>query len=97
MDAAGRRAHGRHSGVKVTTGVLPEEPAYALVRESRTAAAMVPGSRGQSSLAEALPGSVSVTVAGHAHCPVTAGRGSRQPGRTRQAQPHCRGRRRGAG
>ncbi|MEW2488563.1 universal stress protein [Streptomyces sp. NPDC048411] len=73
---AARRAHSRRADVKVTTDVLPEEPEYALVRESRTAAAMVLGSRGRSSLAEALLGSVVVTVAGHAHCPVIVLRGS---------------------
>lgn len=76
VDTAARRAHSRQADVKVTTDVLPEEPEYALVRESRTAAAMVLGSRGRGSLAEALLGSVSVTVAGHAHCPVIVLRGS---------------------
>jgi nucleotide-binding universal stress UspA family protein len=76
VETAACRAHSRRPDVKVTTGVLPEEPEYALVRESRTASAMVLGSRGRSSLAEALLGSVSVTVAGHAHCPVIVLRGS---------------------
>ncbi|MGW7386310.1 universal stress protein [Streptomyces sp. NPDC054794] len=76
VEAAARRAHSRQADVKVTTDVLPEEPEYALVRESRTAAAMVLGSRGRSTLAEALLGSVSVTVAGHAQCPVIVLRGS---------------------
>jgi nucleotide-binding universal stress UspA family protein len=68
--AAERRAHLRQPGVKVTTDVLPEEPDRALVRESRSALAMVLGRRGGSGMAEALRGSVSLTVAGHAHCPV---------------------------
>ncbi|MFJ3233616.1 universal stress protein [Streptomyces sp. NPDC086787] len=76
VEAAMRRAHGRQADVKISVEVLPEEPEYALVRESRTAAAVVLGSRGRSSLAEALLGSVSVTVAGHAHCPVIVLRGS---------------------
>ncbi|MGW3208891.1 universal stress protein [Streptomyces sp. NPDC001135] len=76
VETAARRVRTRRPGVKVTIDVLPEEPEYALVRESRTAAAMVLGSRGRSSLAEALLGSVSVTVAGHAHCPVIVLRGS---------------------
>ncbi|MEV7236622.1 universal stress protein [Streptomyces sp. NPDC051020] len=76
VETAARRAHSRRPDVKVTTDVLPEEPEYALVRESRTASVMVLGSRGRSSLAEALLGSVSVTVAGHAHCPVIVLRGS---------------------
>ncbi|GAA3480691.1 universal stress protein [Streptomyces yanii] len=73
---AARRAHSRRPDVEVTTDVLPEEPEYALVRESRTAAALVLGSRGRSSLAETLLGSVGVTVAGHAYCPVIVVRGS---------------------
>ncbi|MFC9931934.1 universal stress protein [Streptomyces sp. NPDC127190] len=76
VETAARRVRTRRPDVKVTLDVLPEEPEYALVRESRTAAAMVLGSRGRSSLAEALLGSVSVTVAGHAHCPVIVLRGS---------------------
>ncbi|WP_330340225.1 universal stress protein [Streptomyces sp. NBC_00557] len=76
VETAARRVRTRRPDVKVTIDVLPEEPEYALVRESRTAAAMVLGSRGRSSLAEALLGSVSVTVAGHAHCPVIVLRGS---------------------
>ncbi|MGR3939055.1 universal stress protein [Streptomyces sp. BRA346] len=78
VETAARRVRARRPGVEVTTGVLPEEPEYALVRESRTAAAMVLGSRGRGSLAEALLGSVSVTVAGHAHCPVIVLRGSHE-------------------
>ncbi|MFI6360203.1 universal stress protein [Streptomyces sp. NPDC050743] len=76
VETAARRVRTRQPDVKVTIDVLPEEPEYALVRESRTAAAMVLGSRGRSSLTEALLGSVSVTVAGHAHCPVIVLRGS---------------------
>ncbi|MER6331971.1 universal stress protein [Streptomyces sp. NPDC001034] len=70
VETAARRAHLRRPEVEVTTDVLPEEPEYALVRESRTAAAVVLGSRGRSGLTEAVLGSVGVTVAGHAHCPV---------------------------
>ncbi|AOR30405.1 universal stress protein [Streptomyces fodineus] len=88
VEAAAHRAHSRQPDVKVTTDVLPEEPEYALVRESRTAAAMVVGSRGRSGLAEALLGSVSVTVAGHAHCPVVVLRGSHD----NRAAPGRRGR-----
>ncbi|MET8765726.1 universal stress protein [Streptomyces sp. NPDC004658] len=75
VETAARRVRTRQPDVKVTVDVLPEEPEYALVRESRTAAAVVLGSRGRSSLAEALLGSVSVAVAGHAHCPVIVLRG----------------------
>ncbi|MFF8406589.1 universal stress protein [Streptomyces sp. NPDC015684] len=70
VGAAERRAHRRQPGVKVFTDVLPEEPEYALTRESRSALLLVLGRRGRSGMAEALLGSVSVAVAGHAHCPV---------------------------
>ncbi|MEU9451534.1 universal stress protein [Streptomyces sp. NPDC048277] len=73
---AARRARGRRPGVTVSTDVLPEEPEYALVRESRDAALLVTGTRGRSGVAEALLGSVSLAVAGHAHCPVIVVRGS---------------------
>ncbi|MEU1447804.1 universal stress protein, partial [Streptomyces mirabilis] len=63
VDPAERRAHRRQPGVKVTTDLLPEEPEYALVRESRTALAVVVGCRGRSGLTETLLGSVSVMVA----------------------------------
>ncbi|MFF5470765.1 universal stress protein [Streptomyces achromogenes] len=58
-----RRDRTRQPDVKVTADVPPEEPEYALVRESRTVAAVLLGSRGRGSLAEALLGSVTVAVA----------------------------------
>ncbi|MFD4873060.1 universal stress protein [Streptomyces sp. NPDC058420] len=77
VDTAARRAHHRQPDVKVSTGVLPEEPEYALVRESRTASLLVTGTRGRSGLAETLLGSVSLVVAGHAQCPMIVVRGDR--------------------
>lgn len=74
--AAARRAQARSAGLDVSTEVLPEEPEYALVRESRSAALLVTGTRGRSGLAEAVLGSVSLTVAGHAHCPMVVVRGN---------------------
>ncbi|MEU6386022.1 universal stress protein [Streptomyces bauhiniae] len=70
VGTAEARARSRRPGVEVTTDVLAGEPEYALVRESGAARAMVVGSRGRGGFAEALLGSVSLTVAGHAHCPV---------------------------
>ncbi|MDH6221026.1 universal stress protein [Streptomyces pseudovenezuelae] len=70
VDTAARRARHRQPDVKISTDVLPEEPEYALVRESRTASLLVTGTRGRSGLAEALLGSVSLIVAGHAQCPM---------------------------
>lgn len=76
VDTAARRARHRQPDVKVSTDVLPEEPEYALVRESRTASLLVTGTRGRSGLAEALLGSVSLIVAGHAQCPMVVVRGN---------------------
>ncbi|MFE3632722.1 universal stress protein [Streptomyces cellostaticus] len=70
------RAERRRPEVPVSTEVLPEEPDHGLVRESRTALAVVLGCRGRGGVAEALLGSVSLMVAGRAHCPVIVLRGS---------------------
>ncbi|MFI2200481.1 universal stress protein [Streptomyces sp. NPDC020192] len=88
VGTARERAERRRPGVEVTTDVLPEEPEYGLVRESRTARAVVLGCRGRSGITEALLGSVGVTVAGHAHCPVIVLRGSHD----NQARTGTRGR-----
>ncbi|MET8130570.1 universal stress protein [Streptomyces sp. NPDC005251] len=74
--AAAQRARLRQADVKISTGVLPEEPEYALVRESRDACALVLGTRGRSGFVEMLLGSVSLTVAAHADCPVIVLRGN---------------------
>ncbi|RPF30880.1 universal stress protein [Streptomyces sp. TLI_185] len=76
VDLAARRAHERHTDLKVTPAVLAEEPEYALVHEGRQASALVVGSRGRSGVAEFLLGSVSLSVAAHADCPVIVLRGS---------------------
>ncbi|WP_375372442.1 universal stress protein [Streptomyces sp. CAI-85] len=68
--AAARRARLRHPDVLVSTEVVSEEPEYALVRAGRTASALVLGTRGRSGLVEMLLGSVGLTVAGQADCPV---------------------------
>ncbi|MFG2732228.1 universal stress protein [Streptomyces canus] len=78
--AAARRAARRRADVKISTEVLPEEPEYTLVHESRGAALLVTGTRGRGGLAEALLGSVSLTVAGHAHCPMIVVRGDQDDG-----------------
>ncbi|MFF7274919.1 universal stress protein [Streptomyces griseorubiginosus] len=88
VDSAARRARRHHPDLKVVTEVLPEEPEYALVRESRDAAALVVGSRGRSGLAELLLGSVSLSVAAYAECPVIVLRGSHD----NRATPGTRGR-----
>ncbi|MEV6612465.1 universal stress protein [Streptomyces sp. NPDC051051] len=73
---AANRAALRRPDVKVSTDVLPEEPDSALVREGRNACALVLGHRGRSGLAEVLLGSVGLSVAAHADCPVIVLRGS---------------------
>ncbi|MFK4105297.1 universal stress protein [Streptomyces sp. NPDC019531] len=76
VETAARRARLRRPDVLVSTDVQAEEPEYALVRASREASLLVTGTRGRSGLAEALLGSVSLTVAGHAHCPMIVVRGN---------------------
>ncbi|MFE7764400.1 universal stress protein [Streptomyces sp. NPDC057438] len=75
-ETAALRARLRRPEVQISTEVVPEEPEYTLLRKSRTAALLVTGTRGRSSLTEALVGSVSLTVAAHAHCPMVVVRGS---------------------
>ncbi|MFI1408459.1 universal stress protein [Streptomyces sp. NPDC020707] len=75
VEAADRRARGRRPEVRTETEVLPDAPVPALVREARTAALVVLGSRGRGAIAELLLGSVSLAVAAHAHCPVVVLRG----------------------
>ncbi|WP_225823950.1 universal stress protein [Streptomyces naphthomycinicus] len=88
VGTAERRARRRQPGVKVETDVLPEEPEYALIRESHSALAMVLGCRGRSGVTAALLGSVGVAVSGHAHCPVVVLRASHD----NQARSGTRGR-----
>ncbi len=67
-------------GAEVTAHPAPEDPAAALTAESHTAALLVVGHRGRGELASLLLGSVSLTVAGRAHCPVIVVRGKGRPG-----------------
>ncbi|MGW0710919.1 universal stress protein [Streptomyces sp. NPDC002643] len=70
LEDAAARARRRSAEVKATTDVLAEEPDYTLLRESRHASLLVTGTRGRGAVTEALLGSVSLTVAAHAHCPM---------------------------
>lgn len=88
VETAARRARRRHGDLKISTETLPEEPEYTLVRESRHASLLVTGTRGRSGIAEALLGSVSLSVAGHAHCPMVVVRGSHD----NQVRPGTHGR-----
>ncbi|WP_282702312.1 universal stress protein [Streptomyces sp. CC219B] len=83
VDAAARRARRLHPDLPVHVEVVPEEPEYELVRRSRQASAVVVGTHGRSGVAEALLGSVGLTVAAHAHCPVIVVRGGGHPPRGR--------------
>ncbi|QHC23047.1 universal stress protein [Streptomyces sp. GS7] len=67
--SAEERARLRQPEVAVSAVVRDEDPVYALVDESDRAAMVVVGSRGHG-LSGVLLGSVSVTVAARAHCPV---------------------------
>ncbi|WP_240135667.1 universal stress protein [Streptomyces sp. MUM 178J] len=88
VGAVAERARARHPGLRVTADVVFEEPEYALVHAARNASALVVGARGRSGLAEMLLGSVSLTVAAHADCPVIVLRGSHD----NQATPPVHGR-----
>ncbi|MER6414467.1 universal stress protein [Streptomyces humidus] len=88
VGAAAERAARRQPGVEISTDVLPEEPGYALVREGRDACALVLGTRGRSGFVEMLLGSVSLTVAAHADCPVIVVR----PGHDNQVRADAHGR-----
>lgn len=77
---AEERARLRAPDVVVTAEVSDEDPVYALVDASESAAAIVVGSRGHG-LSGNLLGSVSLTVAARAHCPVIVQReGARAAG-----------------
>lgn len=72
-----RRARRTRPALEIGSEVVLEEPEYVLAHESRRAALVVVGNRGRGGLAEALLGSVSLTVAARAHCPVLVLRGGR--------------------
>ncbi|MFI2200472.1 universal stress protein [Streptomyces sp. NPDC020192] len=75
--SAADRAARRDTDVKVTTDILPEDAADALVREGDHAFALVTGSRGRGLLKGLLLGSVGLAVAARARCPVVVVRGDR--------------------
>ncbi|WP_133913089.1 universal stress protein [Streptomyces sp. NBC_00582] len=78
------RARARRPDLTVSGEVVPEEPEYVLVREGRRASVLVVGTRGRGSVVEMLLGSVSLTVAAHAHCPVVVVRDGPSDGGTRR-------------
>ncbi|MCX5262524.1 universal stress protein [Streptomyces sp. NBC_00199] len=86
--AAAERARLRQAGIGISTDVLPEEPEHALVREGHGACALVLGTSGRSGLVDMLLGSVSLTVAAYADCPVIVVR----PGDDNRVRADARGR-----
>ncbi|MEU3795242.1 universal stress protein [Streptomyces fructofermentans] len=75
--SAAERAARRNAEVKLSTVIVTEEPADALLREGDNASALVTGSRGRGELKGLLLGSVGLAVAARAHCPVIVVRGDK--------------------
>nr|WP_225812194.1 universal stress protein [Streptomyces spinosus] len=75
--SAADRAERRNPDVKVTTDIVPDDAAAALVHAGDEAFALVTGSRGRGELKGALLGSVGLAVSARAHCPVVVVRGDR--------------------
>ncbi|MET8947155.1 universal stress protein [Streptomyces sp. NPDC004542] len=75
--SAAERARRRNPDVKTTTDILPQEAADALVHEGDEAFALVTGTRGRGGIKGLLLGSVGLTVAARAPCPVIVVRGDR--------------------
>ncbi|MFJ4557395.1 universal stress protein [Streptomyces massasporeus] len=73
---ATRRVRRHRPDLAVTSEAVAEEPEYVLLREARSASAVIVGTRGRGELAELLLGSVSLTVATRAPCPVVVIRGN---------------------
>ncbi|MFF9819774.1 universal stress protein [Streptomyces sp. NPDC014006] len=75
--SAAERAARRNPQVKVTTDVVPDDAADALLHEGNNAFALVTGARGRGELTGLLLGSVGLAVAARAHCPVIVVRGDK--------------------
>ncbi|GGJ06555.1 universal stress protein [Streptomyces brasiliensis] len=75
VGSAAERARRHDPSVTVTTAIVPDEAAEALVREGNEATALVTGSRGRGGLRGLLLGSVGLAVAARAPCPVIVVRG----------------------
>ncbi|MFE1443418.1 universal stress protein [Streptomyces sp. NPDC058739] len=71
------RARRRASGLVVSTEVLPEDAADALLSEGAAGRTVVVGSRGRGEVADLLLGSVGLVVAGRSPSPVIVVRGDR--------------------
>ncbi|GHF36407.1 universal stress protein [Streptomyces griseosporeus] len=75
VEAAVKRVQQRVPDMKIVTQVVAEGPVPLLVQEAHGASALILGSRDRSGVAELLPDSVSLAVAGRAECPVIVVRG----------------------
>ncbi len=75
--SAVERAASRHPGLAVTAEVLADDPVEALIGDYRHILAVVVGTRGRGELADLLLGSVSLSVAARARCPVVVVRDGR--------------------
>ncbi|WP_190197702.1 universal stress protein [Streptomyces djakartensis] len=73
--SAAERAGRRNPDVKVSTDVLPDDGADALLHAGNNATAVITGAQGRSELQGLLLGSVGLAVAARAHCPVIVVRG----------------------
>ncbi|MBP2586155.1 nucleotide-binding universal stress UspA family protein [Streptomyces sp. PvR006] len=78
VGTAAERARRRAPGLSLTTDVLAEDAASALLSEGREGTILVVGARGRGEFADLLLGSVGLIVAARAHCPVVVVRGDRQ-------------------
>ncbi|WP_225829948.1 universal stress protein [Streptomyces sp. NK08204] len=76
ISAASARAARGAPSVRLSSEVVHEDAASALVDKGRNAFALVLGSRGLGDLTEMLLGSVSLAVAARADCPVVVVRGA---------------------
>ncbi|MFE2102314.1 MULTISPECIES: universal stress protein [unclassified Streptomyces] len=76
ISAASARATKGAGPVRLSSEVVHEDAASALVHKGRNAFALVLGSRGLGDLTEMLLGSVSLAVAARADCPVVVVRGT---------------------
>ncbi|WP_269854703.1 universal stress protein [Streptomyces sp. RPT161] len=73
--SASERCERRHPDLTVSTEILAEDPAEGLLGQGRNALAIVVGNRGRGELAALLLGSVGLSVAARAQCPVIVVRG----------------------
>ncbi|MBV7695714.1 universal stress protein [Streptomyces sp. TRM70350] len=72
---AAQRARQRAPTLRISTDVVPQDAVSALLHEARLARAVVTGVRGRGPIRELLLGSVSLSLAARAPCPVVVVRG----------------------